>query len=300
MAGEVVAHPLDELREGELASFARVGARALAARMPYADGSRADSLHSGQGLEFLDYREYVPGDDVRTVDWRASSRRARPVVRRFIHTGSSDWYVCLDHSASMGCGEHKWPHALQLTAAFTYLLLYLGNRVGVVLFSDGARPLCPPGRGHSQYARILRRLRASTARTRDGGSDLGSLCKELPTRSSLVLVSDFLKPDGMRGALRRLIRPNRAIHSLQVLAPNETALPEAGRSVLEDVETRELVTPESTLEAQAVAEQALQDLVARLAAFCASHRVAYTLSHSHRPWRDALARHLLQHRGYDA
>lgn len=296
----MVGHPLDELREGELASFARVGARTLAARAAYADGSRADASRAGRGLEFLDYREYMPGDDVRTVDWRASLRRSRPVVRRFVHTGGSDWYLCLDHSASMGCGEQKWPHALQLAAAFTYLLLYLGNRVGVILFSDGAQPLCTPGRGHGQYARILRALRASTPRARGGDSDLSSLSKELPARSPLVIVSDFLKPDGMRGALRRLVRPNRAIHSLQVLAPNETTLPEAGRPVLEDIETGELGMPESLGEAQALAQQALRELVAELATFCAAHHVAYSLCHSQRPWRDTLARHLLQHRGHYA
>ena len=123
-------HPLAALDEAELASLARVADRLLENRHLLAPGQRSNRSRSGFGIEFLDRREYSPGDDIRALDWRASARSRHPLVRRYCDEASSDWFILLDCSSSMAFGRgEKWTLALQCAAAMAYLLIHLGNRV---------------------------------------------------------------------------------------------------------------------------------------------------------------------------
>lgn len=294
----MVGHPLDELDEGALARFARVGARLLSGGMLAASGGQATRMRPGRSLEFLDFRAYVPGDDVRRVDWRATARSREPVVRRYADDASSDWHVLLDRSASMGvAGEAKWRLAVQVAAASAYLLLYLGNRVGVVLFSARADQACPLGRGQRQYTRILRLLRAAAPRPPGGASSLAAAAAHLPMGSSFLVVSDFLAPDGMHEDLARLRARGAPVRAIQVLADEETRLPAAGPLSLTDIESGEETVVEGSDVAEAQAEHALARLVDALAAFCAGHGIPFTAARTDRPWAEVLLGHLLRRSG---
>ncbi len=120
-------------------------------------GPRAAHNRAGPGLEFLDVRQYTPGDDLRHIDWRQSSRRGQPMVRRYRDESASDWFICIDGSASMGLAD-KWQMAVQLASALTYALIYGGHRVALAVFAERIHTYCPTGRGQLQYATVLRHL----------------------------------------------------------------------------------------------------------------------------------------------
>ena len=89
-------HPLELLNEAELGSLARVVDRLLNTRHLLAPGQRTNRLRPGFGIEFLDHREYGPGDDIRDVDWRTSARSRQPQIRRYCDEAATDWFILLD------------------------------------------------------------------------------------------------------------------------------------------------------------------------------------------------------------
>lgn len=286
---EPVAVPL---RQAELLVFARVAARWLAGRPTLAPGGRTAGRGSGEGTDFLDYREYVPGDDVRHVDWRASARSARTMIRSYRRTNVSEWYLCIDRSASMAIGDQdKWRAAVRLAAAMAYLLLHLDNRVGMLLFSDGVDALCRAGRGHLQYARLCRLLEANAARQRGGKSELGACEKYLGRGAGLVVVSDFLAGDGMQSALDRLRVRRRPIHALQLVSAVEFRIPAASRFTLEDVESAEQFPASNGAFLAGRAEARFLHLQAQLAAYCAANDIVFSAARSDADWRSVLMRH---------
>lgn len=281
-------------RESELARVARLADRLLLGEPLHAGEGTLRSRRSGPGPDFLDLQPYAPGDDARGVDWRASARRGRPLVRRRHDASSSEWHVCLDASASMGPADgDKWTLALQLSAALVYLLLDRSHRVGLLQFSAAVDAVCPPGRGRPQYRRAARLLARARPAGAGGGSHLAACAAALRPRRSVVVVSDFLTPDGMRAGLDRLARLGGEVHALQVTAAEDVAAPaDTEVDLLEDVETGARVRYVAQGPTPDTARAALARQRAALAAHCRRRRVAFTSVESGAGWREVLLGHL--------
>jgi uncharacterized protein (DUF58 family) len=249
------ATALSSVGEADLRKMARVAYLLDIGQPAFGTGQRPHRTHSGQGTEFLDFRTYRPGENIRRLDWRVSARRGRPYIRTYHDELSADWQLCLDHSASMGTPDvSKWLLAVQLAAAFAYMLLHAGNRVGLIQFSKRVDDLCPLGRGRLQYVRIADQLRDSEADRFGGDSVLSTTTTVLQPGSHLAVFSDFLKPDGMKASLEKLRSPGRKIHAIQVLSPSETDVSETGARSVRDIESGERVTVSSGSSSAALAE----------------------------------------------
>jgi uncharacterized protein (DUF58 family) len=283
------------LPEAELARIARVLARFLSGHQASLSGTQAMGRVSGQGVDFLDFRQYLPGDDFRTIDWRASARSNKIQVRQYCGDLASDWYLCLDASASMGVqGGANWLLARQLTAALAYLLLHLGHRVSLLLFSSEIDVFCSPGRGHGQYARILGLLNNRECRASGGGSDLGACAARVGRGRSLMVVSDFLTRDAMLPALVKLQASQRQLHLFQLGAVPHWQLPEADTLLLKDVESGRTAMCGAPENAQQDARRRLDALQQELVAWCVRYRVPLTHCNGDDNWRDLLLRHFIR------
>jgi len=222
-----VADALSSVGEADLKKLAPVAHLLDIGQPAFGTGLRPHRTRSGQGAEFLDFRSYRPGEDIRRLDWRVSARRGRPYVRTYHDELSSDWQLCLDRSASMGVpGADKWALAVQLAAAFAYLLLHTGNRVSLVQFSNRIDDLCPLGRGRLQYVRIANQLRGSEADSFGGGSVLSTTTKaeesrpQNPCRPDPLAVRDGgerIRNQGYKGRRNR-----RADHCQDRRGPRST------------------------------------------------------------------------------
>ena len=233
----------------------------------------------------------VPARTYAGLDWRVSTRRGRPYVRAYHDELSADWQLCLDRSASMRTPDDaKWTLAVQLTAAFAYLLLHAGNRIGLVQFSSRVDSLYPLGRGRGQYVRIADQLRQSEAGRSGGESVLSSTATVLQPGTHLVILSDFLAPDAMQADLERLSSPGRKIHAVQVLSPNETALGEPATRFVEDVESGEQVAvgPAASDAARAELKRWQRDL----AAFSVHNGIRLSSCSATDRWQDVMLRHI--------
>ncbi len=291
MAGQTLTQSLSALSEVELERLARLAERLLPGRARLSSGRQANRWRAGNGGEFLDYRPYLPGDDLRAVDWRASLRCREWQVRRYQDEASADWMICLDRSASMGLPDPgKWSLAVRLAAAWAYLLLHLDHRVGVLTFSHRVDDLCPGGRGPAQYGQVLRFLQAVTPRSAGGESLLGSCAAVIGKRAAVIVISDFLVEDGMQADLGRLIAPE--IHAFQVLAATELPAATGAQALLCDVETQQCQSLYLSAPAWTQANRALVHLQEELNRYCRRRGIAFTICDSGRYWQTVLLEHL--------
>jgi len=285
------AAALAEVNETELRKLSRAAQWLDIGQPAFGTGQRPHRTRPGQGAEFLDFRHFRPGEDVRRMDWRISARRGKPFVRTYHDELSADWMLCLDRSASMGLPDGgKWTLAVQMAAAFAYLLLNLGNRVALVTFSAHVDEWVPLGRGRLQYLRIAAALRSSEAETAGGGSSLAGTTSVLGPGMHLAIFSDFLRPDGMRSDLEFLRSPGRKIHAIQMLAASEAEVQDQGARSVRDIETGESVTLGP--EARRNAHERLRQTQDALAAFSARNGIRFSSCAATDRWQDVILRHI--------
>ena len=283
--------------QAELRSFARVASQLLAEHPTPALGSRTVKRRAGVGLQHLDHRDYVPGDEVRHIDWRQTARRQRPIVRQFEAETSGDWFLMLDASSSMTVeNASKWHAALRATAAMAFALLEIGHRVAVVAFASDVVAEVPPGRGSQHFASVVRGLRAIRPDPTGSRSNLAACVRRLFGTASAFVVSDFLGPSDLRPGLAALRERCVLLHALQTHDPQEFSLPGPGPIELVDVETGQNLTSQADPAAESVARMAHDEHVLRLRRFAALSGIAYSCWDVVVPWQRVLLDHLVHAR----
>jgi uncharacterized protein (DUF58 family) len=222
-------------------------------RRPLAQRPNGDerSRLAGPGIEFASVREYQPGDDVRLIDWQRTARSGRPYVREAHTDRALDVWLVVDVSPSIDWGTArglKRDVAVELAGVAGQLLGRHGNRLGLLLFADRPLDVVPPAAGHQHLERVLARLRQGPSRTVRGETDLTAalaMVHRLVRRASVVLVvSDFLVPDGWQSTLRVLARRHEIV-ALRLHDPREADLPDIGIVTFEDPETGAQLTVDS-------------------------------------------------------
>ncbi len=233
------------------AVLARIGNLELVARS-VVDGV-INGLHKspffGTSVDFAEHRGYVPGDDIRRVDWRVFARTDKFYVKEFEADSNSNFVVLLDVSASMAYGPRiaKLDYARTLAACLTYLVHRQRDRVGLVTFDHEIRDHVPPSAKHLDV--VLHTLDRATA-TRQGQltAPLRRLAEHFGRRGVIVLISDLYdEPEAIFDALAPMRFRGNDVVVFHVLDPNELEFPFTDPSAFEDLETGEQlpVVPES-------------------------------------------------------
>ena len=217
---------------------------------------RYASLFKGQGVEFAEVREYVPGDDLRYLDWNVSARFGKPYVKLNLEERELTLIFLLDNSASMavsgGLGS-KADLAAQALAMLSFAALRFGHRVGLVRFAERVERYIEPQRGHQHVLRLLGEVldRSSWGQGTDLEGALHFFNRVYPRRAVLFYVSDLLdsrlgtpdlsgKSSELPESLTRAISLCCRRHDLSVLrmvAPWEREMPAVGRVRWRDAET---------------------------------------------------------------
>jgi len=198
------------------------------------------SKNKGQSVEFVDFRPYLIGDDLRRIDWNLYGRLERHYVKLFEEEEDLRLYVILDTSASMGYGTPpKFDHARRLAAALAHITLSNHETVAVSVFSAGYGTITTPTRGKGKIHPILRKL----AQLQPAGrTELGQAVARFAAatrKSGLVcVISDFLIPEGLE-VLAPLSSLGHQVELVQVLAPEEANPKLTGDLELIDSETNE-------------------------------------------------------------
>ncbi|MFP5320477.1 MAG: DUF58 domain-containing protein [Acidimicrobiia bacterium] len=231
-------------------------------------------LVPGHGSETGETRPYVPGDDVRRIDWNVSARSMEAHVRESIADRELETWVLVDRSPSLDFGTVRTTKAglaVEAVGAIGFLTARTGNRLGAVIVDPDRATVVPARPGRAHLLAVLHALLTGTrpgARVdgpghQQGTTDLGAALRHLvvpPRRRGLVvIVSDFLSTDGWGRALRGLTSRHDVV-AVEVVDPRELELPPVGTLTVVDPETgrtREVPTNRRTREryAAAAAEQ---------------------------------------------
>ncbi|MEZ4321196.1 MAG: DUF58 domain-containing protein [Myxococcota bacterium] len=195
------------------------------------------SQRRGQSQEFADHRPYVPGDDLRFLDWHLYGRLDALWVKLFEEEEDRVVQVLLDCSTSME-GE-KLDYARQVAASLAFVALGHNDRVTVAGLNDGIATYAPPRRGRSATNVVFRSLEEVHP---GGGSNPGRALAAFPRQRGsgiALLFTDFLYPDGPDAALRNLVARGNEVHVFHIVAPAELRPAVDGDLVLVDAESGE-------------------------------------------------------------
>ena len=205
-------------------------------------GGEYRSAFKGQGMEFQEVRAYVPGDDVRAIDWNVSARGGELFVKKFTEERELSVMLLVDISASQffgGAAVFKKDLAAEIAAVLAFAAIRNNDRVGLVLFSDVVELYVPPRKGSSHVLRVIREVLSFTPRSRGTrlASALEFLNRVAHRRAVAFLVSDFLD-DGFERSLRVTARRHDLI-SVVIDARREREWPAVGLVDWTDAESGE-------------------------------------------------------------
>jgi uncharacterized protein (DUF58 family) len=243
------------------------------------------TLLYGSGIDVADLREYEPGDDVRYIDWNVTARMDAPYVRTYHEDRELSAWLLLDRSASMRFGriEHTKEQVMaDLAITLARLLARGGNRVGAILFNNEVERTLPPQTGRNQTLRLLNHLRETppessrpdpgtkrrwrtTKRSRSGAAEApgptpspaaisASTCladlvvaasHTIKRRSLVVIISDFITEPGWERQLA-LLGQRHEVVAIRLYDPSEHTIPDAGIIVMEDIETGESISVDTS------------------------------------------------------
>jgi len=206
-------------------------------------------LHSspfkGFSVEFSEHRKYVPGDDIRSIDWKVFARTNRYYVKQYAAETNMECHLLVDCSGSMGYGYGitKLQYATYLAAALSYIMLNQQDPVGLVTFGKGLRSVMKPRAKRSHVISILRHLDSTRATGRSNvAASLHLAAEMIRHRGLVVLFSDLLdEPEQVIEGLRHLSYRGHDVIVFQILDDREVRLPFDRFSRFVDVETGEEV-----------------------------------------------------------
>ena len=198
------------------------------------------SVFKGQGMEFAEVREYVAGDEVRSIDWNVTARMQRPFVKRYIEERELTVMLAVDVSGSERFGTRrrfKSELASELAAVLAMAAIRNNDRVGTIMFTDRVEHVVPPRLGRRHALRVIRDLLAFEPEGR--GTDVAAatdyLIRMLHHKSVIFLVSDFMD-EGIEHPLKLLAQRHDVV-AVTVRDPSEIELPDIGLARFVDPET---------------------------------------------------------------
>jgi len=208
------------------------------------------STFKGQGMEFVDVREYLPGDDVRSIDWKVTARMDKPFVKKFVEERELTVILCIDASGSGYFGtrsQFKLEQAAQVAATIAFSAVTNNDKVGLLFFTDDVERFIPPRKGKQHVLRLIRDILLFQPRRRGTNptAALEFVMHLLKQKAIVFLISDFLGPGCAPERVRIPLGIAARRHDLvavPITDPAERELPRVGLVDLEDMETGERIT----------------------------------------------------------
>jgi uncharacterized protein (DUF58 family) len=203
------------------------------------------SVFKGKGIEFHEVREYLPGDDIRSIDWNVTARMGHPYVKKFVEERELTVMLLLDASSSCrfgSSGKMKNQLAAELCSVLAFSAIQNNDRVGIIIFTDRVEKFIPPRKGLSHVLRVIRE--ALYFKPQGRGTDISSALEYLnrvTTRKTITfIISDFYDE-----GFKRLLSASNKRHDIVAVTitdPREIDMPDVGMIDLTDAETGQGLT----------------------------------------------------------
>ena len=252
------------------------------------------SPNLGASMDFAEHRVYMPGDDLRRIDWRLFGRSDRYFVKEFEADTNTNLLLLLDVSASMGYGSGditKLQYSKYLAACLGYFSSRQRDRIGLVTFAAGIADYVPPAAKHLPI--VLQTIaRANASGQSNIGAALRQVAEHARRRQIIVIISDLYdEPERVVRAVARLRNRGNDLIVLQVLDPAELDLPFDEAANFEDMETGEAIPVVPGLLRDQY-RTLVQEHTATLARLMREERIDYALFNTAQPLDHALFAYL--------
>jgi len=254
------------------------------------------SPYYGQSVEFLQHREYAPGDDLRHIDWKVWAKQDRLYVKQYEEDTNLRCTLLVDTSSSMRFGSgalNKFDYAATVATSLAYLLLRQHDSVGCVTFDETIQAEVPVRSRENHLNLIVRSLEASQQKAK---TDLFEILRHVaevnPRRGMVVLVSDLLAPrEPLLRGLRQLRQRGHDVMVFHILDDQELDFSFEGSTRFEGLETSERLNcnPRALREGYLTA---LREFLAEVRHGCAREMVDYALMRTSEPLDSALAAYM--------
>jgi uncharacterized protein (DUF58 family) len=200
------------------------------------------SIYKGRGLSFASVRPYVPGDDVRSIDWKVTARAGEPYIKEFVEERELTLMLVIDGSASVLFGtqdKQKRDFAAELGSVLAYTANANNDRAGLVIFSDHLEHYIPPQKSRNHILRLIRDL--LTFETQGTGTDMAAALRTvnrvLRPGAIVFILSDFLTPPETYQQELLLTSKRHETIAVVLSDPLEESFPDVGMMGLKDAET---------------------------------------------------------------
>lgn len=199
------------------------------------------SAFKGRGMAFSEVREYIPGDDIRSIDWNVTARFNTPFVKVFEEERELSVVLVVDVSASGAFGtSHQFKQELitELCAVVAFSASQNNDKIGVIFFSDKIEKFIPPKKGKSHILRIIRELIEFRPENKKTNLEeaLKYLTNVIKKKSVVFLISDFMSETNYKDALK-IANKKHDLVALRIIDHRELELPDVGLMKLQDNET---------------------------------------------------------------
>ena len=261
------------------------------------------SPYHGFSVEFAQHRQYMPGDELRYVDWKVYGRTDRYYIKQYEEETNLRAFVVLDASSSMRYASpgqvSKYEYAVSLAAALSLMMLKQRDAVGAAIYDTEMRSYLPPSSRPSYLQELLKILATSAPQERSEtgtASALSRLAERTKRRGLVIVLSDFFDDiDSVITALKGFRHKQNEVLALQILDPLERSFDFGTDATFLDMETgEEMVT--QPFQIRKAYSQAMTDFTEELKRKCREHRIDYALLDTSTPYDVALIEYLNKRR----
>ncbi|WP_145298071.1 MULTISPECIES: DUF58 domain-containing protein [Crateriforma] len=253
------------------------------------------SPYFGQSIEFLQHRQYVPGDEIRHIDWKVYARQDRLHIKQYEEETNLRLQLVVDRSASMAYGDgdsNKFDYSASIAASLAYLALRQKDATGLYTFDTAVRDSITARSNQQQLARMLALLESVGA---DGRTDLKSVAMEIaqtiPRRGLVVVISDLLGVDSLLEGLQVFRARGHDVALFHVLHDHEVDFQFDGATRFEGLETDQILNcnPRALREGYL---EALNEFLESTRRACGRLQIDYMLTRTSEPLDAVLAKFL--------
>ncbi|MCP4624153.1 MAG: DUF58 domain-containing protein [bacterium] len=252
------------------------------------------SWQSGEGFEFLDFRKYHLGDDLRYVDWSVYGRLDKLFIKLFHAEKGQTAHILLDISRSMENGTpSKDITAKKIAAALSYICLSNLDKTGLMAFNNKIVKTKPPTRGKKQYLEVLKFFQslkpADRTNLNDSLKEYAAVCKN---PGIAIIISDFFDPQGYEDGLKALAYRDFDINLIQVMDHEELYWSKTGNLLLNECETGEKKATFVDKNTLALYRKKISEFIAGIKTYCSHYGMNYFLCDTGIPFEKLLTEYL--------
>jgi len=287
---------LKYLQPSVVAQLANMELRAKLVVEGFITGLHKSPYH-GFSVEFTEHRQYMPGDDIKHLDWKVYGKTDRFFIKQFEEETNLKAYLILDVSKSMSYASEgnisKYEYSSYLAAALAYLMMEQRDAVGLTLYDEKIRLSLPPSAKKSYLKEILRGLENNKPENATATAEtLNTIAEQIKRRGLIIVFSDlFDKPESVLTALKHFRYRGNELIVIQVLDSLELSFDFGTDAIFKDLETNEEIQTQP-VHIQREYKNSIKEFINFYKKECLDNNIDYVLLNTNTPFDKALFEYL--------